>query len=40
MNITTVPLAVLRLQYQIFRFPLQMIEQQVFSRFPPDAPHD
>lgn len=38
MNIVSVPLAVLRVQYKIARFPLQVIEQQVMSRMPTEAP--
>ncbi|ANW65587.1 hypothetical protein BCA37_20250 [Mycobacterium sp. djl-10] len=38
MNITTVPKAVLRLQYQLVRFPLGMIDQQIRARIDEDAP--
>lgn len=37
MNITTVPKAVLRLQYQLVRFPLGMIDQQIRTRVDEDA---
>ncbi|CAN5385819.1 hypothetical protein BH09ACT7_BH09ACT7_34400 [soil metagenome] len=38
MNITTVPFAVLRFQYQIVRFPLGLIEDRVFARMDSEAP--
>ncbi|MET0900359.1 MAG: IF2 family translation initiation factor [Mycobacterium sp.] len=38
MKITDVPFAVLRLQYQIARFPLHLIEQQISARVDPEAP--
>ncbi|MGE2717973.1 IF2 family translation initiation factor [Mycolicibacterium litorale] len=38
MKITDVPFAVLRFQYQIARFPLQMIEEQVVARLDAEAP--
>ncbi|BBX05140.1 IF2 family translation initiation factor [Mycolicibacterium moriokaense] len=38
MNIVEAPLAVLRLQYRIARFPLELIEQHVFSRMDSEAP--
>jgi hypothetical protein len=38
MKITDVPLAVLRFQYQIARFPLSLIEQQVAARMDSEAP--
>lgn len=38
MNIVSVPLAVLRLQYKIVRFPLQLIEDQFMSRLGTEAP--
>ena len=38
MRITEVPLAVLRFQYQIARFPLQLIGQQMAARLTSEAP--
>lgn len=38
MKITDVPVALLRLQYQLARFPLHLIEQQVAARVDPEAP--
>jgi hypothetical protein len=38
MKITDVPFAVLRLQYQLARFPLQVIEHQVVARMDTEAP--
>ncbi len=38
MKITELPVAVLRFQYQLARFPLQLIEQRVVSRFPEETP--
>ncbi|BCI54037.1 hypothetical protein NIIDNTM18_33150 [Mycolicibacterium litorale] len=38
MKITDVPFAVLRFQYQIARFPLQMIEERVVARLDSEAP--
>lgn len=38
MKITDVPFAVLRFQYQLARYPLQLIEDQVTARVDPDAP--
>src|SRR5690348_12727926 len=38
MKITDVPFAVLRLQYQLARVPLQLIEERVFGRLDSDAP--
>ena len=38
MKITDVPFAVLRLQYQLARFPLQVIETQVVGRMDTEAP--
>lgn len=38
MKITDVPSAVLRLQYQVVRYPLQVIEDQVITRLDPEAP--
>jgi hypothetical protein len=38
MNITTVPFAVLRFQYQIARFPFQLIEDRVVARLDSEAP--
>lgn len=38
MKITDVPFAVLRLQYQVARFPLQVIEDRVFARLDAEAP--
>lgn len=38
MNITTLPKAVLRLQYQLVRFPLGVIDQQIRARVDDDAP--
>ena len=38
MRITDAPLAVLRFQYRIVRFPLQMIEERVVARMGSEAP--
>ena len=38
MRINDTPLAVLRLQYRIVRFPLQMIEERVVARMGSEAP--
>jgi hypothetical protein len=38
MNVTTVPLKVLRLQYQLVRLPLQVIEDRVIVRLGSEAP--
>ena len=38
MRIIDTPLAVLRLQYRIVRFPLQMIEERVVARMGSEAP--
>jgi hypothetical protein len=38
MNITDVPFAVLRFQYQLARFPLQLIEDRVVARLDSEAP--
>jgi len=38
MEITDVPFAVLRFQYQLARFPLQLIEQQVVAGMSSEAP--
>lgn len=38
MRIVEAPLAVLRLQYRIARFPLELIEQRVVSRMDSEAP--
>ncbi|KUI23097.1 IF2 family translation initiation factor [Mycobacterium sp. IS-1496] len=38
MKITDVPFAVLRLQYQVARFPLQVIEDRVVARLDSEAP--
>ncbi|MCV7302318.1 IF2 family translation initiation factor [Mycobacterium barrassiae] len=38
MKIVEAPLAVLRLQYRIARFPLELIEQRVVSRMDSEAP--
>jgi hypothetical protein len=38
MKITDVPFAVLRLQYQVARFPLQVIEDRVMARLDSEAP--
>ena len=38
MKITDVPFTVLRFQYQIARYPLQLIEDQVAARVDPEAP--
>ena len=38
MRITKVPFAVLRFQYQLVRFPLQLIEERVVSRMGTEAP--
>lgn len=38
MKISEVPLAVLRFHYQLARFPLQLIEDQVVNRIPTEAP--
>ena len=38
MRITEVPFVVLRFQYQIARFPLQLIEQQMAARLTSEAP--
>jgi hypothetical protein len=38
MKMIDVPLAMLRFQYQIARFPLSLIEQQVFARMDSEAP--
>ena len=38
MNITTIPFAVLRFQYQVARFPLQLIEDRVVGRLGAEAP--
>jgi hypothetical protein len=38
MNITDMPFAVLRFQYGLARFPLQLIEQQVLTRMDSEAP--
>ena len=38
MKITEIPVAVLRIQYQIARFPLRLIEQRVVSRFGEETP--
>ena len=38
MNITTVPFAVLGIQYKIARFPLQLIEDRVMARMDAESP--
>ncbi len=38
MKITDVPFAVLRLQYQLARFPLQLVEDRVLARMESEAP--
>jgi hypothetical protein len=38
MEITDVPFAVLRIQYQLARFPLQLIEEQVIAGMSSEAP--
>ena len=38
MKITTVPIAVLRFQYHLVRFPLQVIEERVVARMSAEAP--
>ncbi|GAB1813984.1 IF2 family translation initiation factor [Mycobacterium sp. MUNTM1] len=38
MKISEVPLAVLRFHYQLARFPLRLIEDQVVNRIPTEAP--
>jgi hypothetical protein len=38
MNITDVPFAVLRFQYQLARFPLQVIEERIVGRLDSEAP--
>ncbi|AKS35306.1 translation initiation factor, IF2 family protein [Mycolicibacterium goodii] len=38
MRITDIPIAVLRLQYQVARLPLQLIEDQVMTRLDPETP--
>ena len=38
MEITEVPFAVLRFQYQIARYPLELIEKQVVARMGPETP--
>jgi hypothetical protein len=38
MKITDVPFAVLRFQYQLARFPLQLVEHRVFDRMDTEAP--
>ena len=38
MEITDVPYAVLRFQYQLARFPLQLFEEQVVARMGSEAP--
>ena len=38
MRIIDAPLAVLRVQYRIARFPLQLIEQRVVARMGSEAP--
>ncbi|PQP13143.1 IF2 family translation initiation factor [Rhodococcus opacus] len=38
MNILTVPVAVLRLQYKIVRIPLQLVEDQLISRLATESP--
>lgn len=38
MNVIQVPFAVLRVQYKIARFPLQLIEDRVVSRLDSEAP--
>jgi hypothetical protein len=38
MNITEVPFTVLRIQYELARFPLQLVEDRVFSRMDSQAP--
>src|ERR1700755_426980 len=38
MNITTVPFTVLRFQYQLARFPLQLIEDRVVGRLDTESP--
>lgn len=38
MKISDAPLAVLRFHYQLARFPLQLIEDQVVTRIPAEAP--
>jgi hypothetical protein len=38
MEITDVPFAVLRFQYQLARFPLQLIEEQVVAGMSSEAP--
>jgi hypothetical protein len=38
MKISEVPFAVLRFQYQLARFPLQLIEDRVVTRIPTEAP--
>ncbi len=38
MRITRVPFAVLRFQYQLVRFPLQVLEERVVARMGTEAP--
>jgi hypothetical protein len=38
MNITEIPLSVVRFQYQLLRRPLQLIEDRVIARMPAEAP--
>lgn len=38
MNIITIPITLLRVQYKIVRFPLQLIEDQLMSRMPIESP--
>ena len=38
MNLAEVPFALLRLQYQIIRIPLRMVEGQLSARLTPEAP--
>ena len=38
MRITRVPFAILRFQYQLVRFPLQVVEERVVARIGTEAP--
>jgi|SRR3954453_15146732 hypothetical protein len=38
MSITDFPFAVLKVQYQLARFPLQLVDERVFGRMESDAP--
>jgi hypothetical protein len=38
MKVTTVPFAILRLQYRLIRLPLQLVEQRLMTRLDDEAP--